>query len=54
MLIAIWPLVIAVVGALVYALAGNAKAAELGRITFFCGMLWLAYSLVGHTMHLGS
>jgi len=54
MLIAIWPLVIAVIGALVYALAGNAKATELGRITFACGMLWLVYSLVGHTMHLGS
>jgi len=50
MLIAIWPLVIAVIGALVYALASNSKAAELGRLVFFCGFFWLVYSLVGHTL----
>ena len=54
MLIAVWPLIIAVIGALVYALAGNTKAVELGRITFFCGLFWLVSTLVGHTFHLGS
>lgn len=38
-MIAILPLVVAVLGALVYALATNAKAAELGRIAFACGLL---------------
>lgn len=32
-------LLIAIIGALVYALAGNAKAAELGRLSFACGLL---------------
>lgn len=53
MLIAIWPLVVAVIGALIYALASNSKASELGRIVFFCGFFWLVYTLVGHTLHLG-
>lgn len=53
MMIAVWPLVIAVVGALVYALASNSKASEMGRIAFFVGLLWLVYSLVGHTLKLG-
>jgi Na+/phosphate symporter len=54
MMIAVWPLVVAVVGALVYALSSNTKASELGRITFFVGLFWLVYSLVGHTLKLGS
>lgn len=41
--------VLAVLGALIYAFAGNAKAAELGKIIFFCAMLWLAHELsAGH------
>jgi Na+/phosphate symporter len=31
-------LVVCIVGALVYALASNAKAAELGRIAYFVGL----------------
>ena len=53
MMIAVWPLVIAIAGALVYALSNNTKAAELGRIMFFCGLFWLVYSLVGHSLKLG-
>lgn len=53
MMIAVWPLVIAVIGALVYALASNTKAAELGRIVFMCGFFWLVYSLVGHSLKIG-
>lgn len=45
MALAIVPLIAAVCGALVYALAGNAKAAELGRITFACAMLVLMAAL---------
>lgn len=53
MLIAIYPLVAAVLGALVYALAGNAKLAELGRITFGAGMLALLLALAGKALHVG-
>ena len=36
------PLLIAIIGAFVYALGTNAKAAELGRCMFWCGLLaWL-------------
>jgi Na+/phosphate symporter len=37
--------VIAVIGALIYAFAANKKAEELGRIIFFCGMLWFVYGV---------
>lgn len=47
MTLALIPLVLVVLGALVYALAQNSKAAEMGRIAFFVGLLWLAYSLAG-------
>jgi Na+/phosphate symporter len=53
MAVAVWPLVIAVVGALVYALSGNAKAKEMGRIAFMDGMIWLVFGLVGKTLSLG-
>lgn len=53
MLIAIVPLLLAIVGALVYALASNAKAAELGRITFAAGMFALALVLATHTVKVG-
>jgi Na+/phosphate symporter len=32
-------LLIALIGALVYALASNAKVCELGRLAFGCGLL---------------
>lgn len=53
MLIAVWPLVIAVVGALVYALSSNPKAAELGRLIFFCGFFWLVYTLAKSVLTVG-
>lgn len=52
MMIAVFPLVVAIIGALVYALASNSKAAELGRITFFVGLLWLVYTAMGKVVHL--
>jgi Na+/phosphate symporter len=33
------PFLIAIIGLLVYVLATNPKAQELGRIMFFCGLL---------------
>ncbi len=50
--IAILPAVLVIVGLLVYMLAGNPKATELGRITFACGLLVLAYVLAGHVVRL--
>lgn len=38
------PIIVAVVGALIYGFAGNAKAAELGRLIFAAGFaiaVWL-------------
>ncbi len=52
MLIALAPLLFAVVGALLYALAGNPKAAELGRLTFAAGMIALAFALASHVVKL--
>lgn len=34
-----FPLLIALVGLLMYALATNSKVIEIGRIMFFCGLL---------------
>lgn len=39
MLIIILPLLVCLVGLLVYALSANPKVAELGRIMFACGLL---------------
>jgi len=33
------PVIVAVVGVLIYALMENPKLAEIGRILFFCGVL---------------
>jgi Na+/phosphate symporter len=49
--VALFPLVLAVAGALLYALAGNPKLAELGRISFFVGLFWLASTLSTHALH---
>lgn len=41
------PLLLAIVGALVYAFAANPKLAELGRILFAAGMFALAFFYAG-------
>jgi hypothetical protein len=33
------PLLVAIIGLLVYALSSNTKVAELGRLAFACGLL---------------
>jgi chromate transport protein ChrA len=52
MFIALWPLVIAVIGALVYAFAKD-KPAQLGLVLFAVGALWTVYALAGKTLELG-
>lgn len=45
-------LAIAMIGAGIYFLAGNAKVSELGRIAFFVGFLLLAAELAHHGLAL--
>ena len=40
--------VLAVLGLLVYVLSSNGKAAEIGRITFFCALLALCFEVWPH------
>lgn len=46
------PLLVAIVGALVYALSSNPKASELGRIAFSCGLLVAVYIVAGEKIRL--
>ncbi len=50
--IAIWPLVFAVVGVLMYALCSNPKLAEIGRLVFFCGFFFVTHAVATHVLHL--
>ncbi len=52
MLIAYLPMIIALLGLLLYVLASNGKVAEIGRILFFVGMLWTVSTLTGKTVKL--
>lgn len=53
MLIAIFPLIIALIGVLMYALCTSSKLQEIGRIMFFCGMFVITWTLAKETFHLG-
>lgn len=53
MIVAIVPVLMAVAGALVYALSANPKVAELGRICAFAGFIGVAISYAGHVVSLG-
>lgn len=49
----IWlSLLVAVLGAFVYALSSNAKLAELGRISFAMGLLAFLLQLPAHMVNL--
>jgi hypothetical protein len=45
-------LLVALVGALVYALSASGKMAELGRLAFGCGLLAFLLGAAGGTLHL--
>lgn len=51
-MIAYIPLLFAVVGVLMYALATNPKIQEIGRIMFACGWLVTMFVLSGHTLRI--
>lgn len=53
MLIALVPLLVAIVGLLIYALSpAGSKFTEIGRILFFCGTFVLVWTLAGRTVKL--
>jgi hypothetical protein len=52
MIIAYVPLALAIIGALIFGFSANPKTAELGKLTFFAGMLAFAFAMSGHTWHL--
>jgi Na+/phosphate symporter len=52
MLISIVAVIVALVGLILYLLASNPKAAEIGRILFFCGVMAAVLAAGNHTIHL--
>ncbi len=53
LVIAIVPAIVAVVGALLYALSGSPKLAELGRLAFLAGCIALCLVFASHVVKLG-
>lgn len=51
--VAIVPALVLVVGALVYALSGSPKLAELGRLAFFAGLIALCFAFASHVVRVG-
>jgi Na+/phosphate symporter len=45
MAIAIFPVILLVIGILLYFVSANGKVQEVGRIMFFCGLLVLTFVL---------
>lgn len=45
------PVLFAVLGAMAYGFAANAKVGELGRITFFVGLFWTIYVCCHASLH---
>ncbi len=45
MAIAVFPIIILIVGVLLYFISANGKVQEVGRIMFFCGLLVLCFVL---------
>lgn len=52
MFTALLPALIALAGLVVYVLAGNPKAQELGRLMFACGLLVVCLVLAGRMVRL--
>ncbi len=50
--IAIVPLLVCILGALVYALAANPKASEMGRLAYFAGLFVTLLVLATHVVKL--
>lgn len=52
MLVALVPLLVAVIGALAYGLA-EGKTSELGRLAYVVGLFWLVWTMAGKALHVG-
>jgi Na+/phosphate symporter len=52
MVIAYLPLLIALIGVLMYALSANPKVVEIGRIMFWTGLLVTLFSVASKTVRL--
>jgi hypothetical protein len=53
MLIAIVPIVVLIVGALMWALSQNPKVSEAGKFMVFSGIFVLTFHLAGETVRIG-
>lgn len=51
-MIVYFPLLVAVIGVLLYALATNGKIQEIGRIGFGCGLLAFLLQIGNHSVNL--
>lgn len=52
MLIAIVPIIVALVGVLMFALCANPKLSQIGFALFQIGTLWAVYVTLGRTVRL--
>ena len=46
------PLLVAIIGLLIYALAANPKVGELGRLAYATGLLVTLFAFASHTVSL--
>lgn len=53
MLIAVWPLIICIVGVLLWALASNSVLKEIGKWCFIIGLFWTVSGLSQKTVKFG-
>lgn len=53
MIIAVVPLLVALIGALTFALSSNGNVKEMGRIAFAVGLLILIWSMAGKIVRFG-
>lgn len=52
MAIALFPIIVAILGILLWFVSANGKVQEAGRIMFFCGLLALCFALSRDTVRL--
>lgn len=52
MLISLWPLIICIIGLVIYLACTQAKPAEVGRLMFFAGLLVTCFTLANKVLHL--
>lgn len=52
-IVSIVPAIAALFGLLLWLLASNSKASEIGKIFFFCGVLVTLFVLANHVVKIG-